>query len=67
MGINTKSIAMALGLEQEFFVVSKEVVDKRLDFKSTGRALVGKSPARHQQFADHYYGKLPAKVEDVLL
>lgn len=32
----------------------------------TGRALIGKVPPKHQQFADHYYGKLPRIVEDIL-
>lgn len=43
------------------------MVDKRLDLNATGRALIGKTPAKHQQFADHYYGKLPMKIEDILL
>jgi glutamine synthetase len=38
------------------------VVDKRLDMRSTGRTLVGKMPPKHQQFSDHYYGKLPSKI-----
>lgn len=66
LNVTSSAAVMALGLEQEFFVVPKSAVDKRVDIRATGRALVGKMPAKHQQFSDHYYGKLPAKVESVL-
>lgn len=42
--------------------MKKSVVDQRLDMRSTGRTLVGKMPPKHQQFSDHYYGKLPSKI-----
>lgn len=32
--------------------------------RNTGRALIGKVPPKHQQFADHYYGKIPKIVEE---
>ena len=32
----------------------------------TGRALIGKEPPKAQQFSDHYYGKIPNKIEKVL-
>jgi len=28
----------------------------------TGRALVGKMGAKHQQFADHYFAKIPFEI-----
>lgn len=39
---------------------------KRLDIRNTGRAMIGKIPSKNQQFSDHYYGKLPKKIETVL-
>jgi glutamine synthetase len=57
---------MALGLEQEFFVIPREAYVKRIDIRSTGRALVGELPAKHQQFADHYYAKIPHEIENIL-
>lgn len=59
LGIKATAIVMALGLEQEFFILKKDVVDKRLDMRTTGRAMIGVLPPKHQQFSDHYYGKLP--------
>lgn len=62
MGINASGVIMGLGLEQEFFVFNKKAFNKRLDLRNTGRALIGKTPPKHQQFSDHYYGKLPLIV-----
>jgi glutamine synthetase len=64
--VETTAAIMALGIEQEFFVVRRDVVRERLDLKTLGRTLIGKLPPKHQQFADHYYGKLPNKIEKVL-
>ena len=55
---------MALGLEQELFIIDSETYEKRLDIRTTGRALIGKMPPKNQQFSDHYYGKIPRKVEE---
>ena len=57
---------MFLGLEQEFFVISKDAFDKREDLRWTNRALVGTVPARNQQLSQHYYGKIPTKIEIAL-
>lgn len=39
---------------------------KREDLRYTGRALIGPMGAKNQQFSDHYYAKLPHKIEDIL-
>jgi glutamine synthetase len=41
LGHENSGAVMALGLEQEFFVIPKEAYLKRIDIRSTGRALVG--------------------------
>jgi glutamine synthetase type III len=28
--------------------------------------MIGKMPPKNQQFSDHYYGKIPSKIEDAL-
>ena len=66
LNIKASNAYMALGMEQEFFIIPKSAYLKRLDIRSTGRALINDVPPRHQQFSDHYYGKLPARVEDIL-
>lgn len=59
LGYENNGAVMALGLEQQFFVIPRQAYLKRIDIRSTGRALVGELPAKHQQFSDHYYGKIP--------
>ena len=66
MGIENKGTKMFLGLEQEFLAVPIEDFEKREDLKWTGRALVGTTPARNQQLCQHYYGRLPERVEQAL-
>lgn len=60
LGKNAKDIFMALGLEQEFFVIPKSAYLKRQDLQFTGRTLVGKVGAKNQQFCDHYFAKIPS-------
>lgn len=62
LGKNPKQILLNLGLEQEFFVIPKTAFNQRPDLRFCGRALVGQVGAKHQQFADHYFGKLPQQV-----
>ena len=66
LGKNPQDILLNLGLEQEFFVVPKTAYLQRPDLLFTGRTLVGKVGAKHQQFSDHYYGKMPVEIESIL-
>lgn len=51
-----------LGSEQEYFLVDKEFYNQRLDLLETGRTLFGRSPAKHQQMDDHYFGAIKTRV-----
>jgi len=51
-----------LGSEQEYFLVDKEFYKTRLDLLQTGRTLFGRSPAKHQQMDDHYFGAIKVRV-----
>lgn len=62
LGIEHKEVFLALGLEQEFFVVPKSAYLQREDLRMTGRCLFGRVGAKAQEFSDHYYGKLPSKI-----
>ncbi len=63
LGVKCSTVLMALGLEQELFVFTKKFYESRLDLVHTGRLLIGKTAPKNQQFADHYYGKLPHIIE----
>ena len=51
------------GAEQEYFLVDAHFAHNRPDLLLTGRTLFGKSPAKGQQFDDHYFGVIPERVQ----
>ncbi len=51
-----------LGAEQEYFLIDKQFYDNRLDLLQTGRTLFGRTPAKHQQLDDHYFGSIKTRV-----
>ncbi|MDG5813782.1 glutamine synthetase III [Chitinispirillales bacterium ANBcel5] len=55
-----------LGAEQEYFLVDKKLVSRRLDLIQTGRTLFGCSPAKHQQMEDHYFGAIKLRVMEFM-
>ncbi|PVZ99169.1 hypothetical protein BB558_004824 [Smittium angustum] len=59
-------IVSTLGNEQEFFVVDRALYSLRPDLKITGRAIIGNLPPRHQQLDDHYFGRIPSRVLDMI-
>jgi len=51
------------GAEQEYFLVDSNFVNSRPDLLFAGRTLFGAPPAKGQQFDDHYFGAIPARVQ----
>ena len=51
------------GAEQEYFLVDANFVNSRPDLLLAGRTLFGASAAKGQQFDDHYFGAIPARVQ----
>jgi glutamine synthetase len=51
------------GAEQEYFLVDAHFAHSRPDLLLTGRTLFGKPAAKGQQFDDHYFGAIPARVQ----
>ncbi len=51
-----------VGPEQEYFLVSKDMVNRRQDLKLCGRTLFGAKPPKGQELDDHYYGSIKPKV-----
>lgn len=51
-----------LGVEQEYFLIDREYYNARPDIKQTGRTLFGKTPAKHQQLEDQYFGNIPERA-----
>lgn len=51
------------GAEQEYFLVDENFANARPDLLLAGRTLFGASPAKGQQFDDHYFGAIPERVQ----
>ena len=51
------------GAEQEYFLVDSNFANSRPDLLLAGRTLFGAEPAKGQQFDDHYFGAIPARVQ----
>lgn len=51
------------GAEQEYFLVDAHFAGARPDLLLTGRTLFGAAPAKGQEFDDHYFGAIPARVQ----
>ena len=51
------------GAEQEYFLVDSNFANSRPDLLLTGRTLFGAASAKGQEFDDHYFGAIPARVQ----
>lgn len=51
------------GAEQEYFLVDSHFANSRPDLLLAGRTLFGAAPAKGQEFDDHYFGAIPARVQ----
>ncbi len=56
------SVKTTVGAEQEYFLVDKDMHDKRPDLLFTGRTLFGAMPPKGQELDDHYFGTIKSKV-----
>ena len=56
----------AIGTEQEYFLVDREVYSQRKDLIYTGRTLFGARPPKGQELSDHYFGTIPSRVADFM-
>ena len=51
-----------LGVEQEYFLGNKDLLEAREYLLLTGRTLFGAPAPKGQELSDHYYGKIKEKV-----
>lgn len=55
-------VTTSVGPEQEYFLVDKEMYNRRKDLIFTGRTLFGAMPPKGQQLDDHYFGTIRERV-----
>jgi len=63
---NIERVGITLGPEQEYFLIDAALFHARPDLMMTGRTLIGARPARGQQLEDHYFGSIPARVQNFM-
>lgn len=59
---SVKCVRTSVGPEQEYFLITKEMYDKRQDLRFTGRTLFGAKPPKGQELDDHYFGVIKPRV-----
>ena len=59
---DVKCVRTSVGPEQEYFLVPKELYEKRKDLMFTGRTLFGAKPPKGQELDDHYFGVIKPRV-----
>ncbi len=57
-----KRVVSSVGPEQEYFLVTREMYEKRPDLRFTGRTLFGAKPPKGQELDDHYFGVIKPGV-----
>ncbi len=58
----TKRLTTTVGAEQEYFIIDKELYNKRKDLIYSGRTLFGAPAPKGQQLEDHYFGPLKSRI-----
>ncbi|MDD5864435.1 MAG: glutamine synthetase III [Firmicutes bacterium] len=59
---DVKCVRTSVGPEQEYFLIDKEMYEKRKDLVYTGRTLFGAKSPKGQEMDDHYFGVIKPRV-----
>ncbi len=62
LGVEAKRVTPTIGPEQEYFLVKKDLCEKRPDLMFSGRTVFGAKPAKGQELDDHYFGNIKEKA-----
>ncbi|MBQ7276095.1 MAG: glutamine synthetase III [Bacilli bacterium] len=66
LGIKTRRVLPMVGVEQEYFLIDKEVYKKRKDLIICGRTLFGAPSPKDQQLDDHYFGMIKPRIQSFM-
>lgn len=58
----SQKVTPSVGVEQEYFVVDREMYLKRKDLVFAGRTLFGANPPKGQELDDHYFGAIRERI-----
>ena len=60
---SARRVVATVGAEQEYFLIDKEMFNKRSDLLYCGRTLFGAKSPKDQQKDDHYFGTIKPRVK----
>ena len=55
-----------VGAEQEYFLIDRDMFNKREDLRLCGRTLFGTKPPKGQELDDHYFGVIRPRVAEYM-
>ncbi len=58
----TTHVGTTVGAEQEYFLIDREIYNKRRDLLYCGRTLFGAPTPKGQELEDHYFGPLKLRI-----
>ena len=59
---DVRTVSPMVGAEQEYFLVERDMYERRQDLIYTGRTLFGAKPPKGQEMDDHYFGTVKPRV-----
>ena len=59
---DVRTVLPMVGAEQEYFLVERDMYERRADLIYTGRTLFGARPPKGQEMDDHYFGTVKPRV-----
>ncbi len=59
-------VTTTVGPEQEYFLIDKNLYEKRMDLKFCQRTLFGAKPPKGQEMDDHYFGSIKPRVAEFM-
>lgn len=62
----SQKVIATVGPEQEYFIINRELYEKRLDLMLTGRTLFGSKPPKGQELEDQYFARLRIKISEFM-
>ncbi len=60
------AVKTTVGPEQEYFLIDKELYNKRPDLIFTGRTLIGAKSPKGQELEDHYFGTIKPRIKEFM-
>ncbi len=63
---DAKRVFASVGVEQEYFLLDRKMVQNRKDLLNCGRTLFGAKPIKGQDLGDHYFGCLKPKISEFM-